>query len=61
LDRSEAAAAIVPLRSYAMLSIRLAQSSIQFGGNTRLPMVAGWDNLLTRLVYDAPREISNAR
>ena len=30
----------------AMLSIRLAQSSVMFGGNTRLPMVAGWDNLL---------------
>src|SRR5439155_13824673 len=28
------------------LSIRLAQSSVQFGGSTRLPMVAGWDNLL---------------
>jgi amino acid transporter len=41
-----AAAAIVPLAIVAMLSIRLAQSSIQFGGNTRLPMVAGWDNLL---------------
>lgn len=30
----------------AMLSIRLAQASVMFGGNTRLPMVAGWDNLL---------------
>lgn len=30
----------------ALLSIRLAQSSVQFAGNTRLPMVAGWDNLL---------------
>lgn len=41
-----AAAAIVPITIVAMLSIRLAQSSVQFGGNTRLPMVAGWDNLL---------------
>ena len=41
-----AAASIVPLAIVAMLSIRLAQSSVQFGGNTRLPMVAGWDNLL---------------
>ena len=41
-----AAAAIVPITIMAMLSIRLAQSSVQFGGNTRLPMVAGWDNLL---------------
>ena len=38
--------AIVPLTIMAMLSIRLAQASVQFGGNTRLPMVAGWDNLL---------------
>jgi len=39
-------AAIVPLAIFAMLSIRLAQASVMFGGNTRLPMVAGWDNLL---------------
>ena len=30
----------------ALLSIRIAQASVMFGGNTRLPMVAGWDNLL---------------
>jgi amino acid transporter len=30
----------------AMLCIRLAQSSVLFAGNTRLPMVAGWDRLL---------------
>ena len=30
----------------ALLSIRVAQASVMFGGNTRLPMVAGWDNLL---------------
>jgi amino acid transporter len=30
----------------AMLCIRLAQSSVMFAGNTRLPMVAGWDRLL---------------
>jgi len=40
------AAAIGVLGIFALLSIRLAQSSVQFGGNTRLPMVAGWDNLL---------------
>ncbi len=39
-------AAIVPAAIVAMLSIRLAQASVMFGGNTRLPMVAGWDNLL---------------
>jgi amino acid transporter len=30
----------------ALLCIRIAQSSVTFGGNTRLPMVAGWDRLL---------------
>src|SRR5947209_5289806 len=30
----------------ALLCIRIAQSSVMFGGNTRLPMVAGWDSLL---------------
>ncbi len=34
------------LTIFALLSIRIAQASVQFGGNTRLPMVAGWDNLL---------------
>src|SRR3954465_6386803 len=40
------AAAIVPLAILAMLCIRVAQSSVMFTGNTRLPMVAGWDQLL---------------
>jgi amino acid transporter len=39
-------AAIGTLTIFALLSIRLAQASVMFGGNTRLPMVAGWDNLL---------------
>ena len=39
-------AGIATLTIVAMLSIRLAQASVQFGANTRLPMVAGWDNLL---------------
>lgn len=39
-------AAVVPLTVLALLSIRLGQASVLFGGNTRLPMVAGWDNLL---------------
>ncbi|MFY9820074.1 MAG: APC family permease [Thermoanaerobaculia bacterium] len=30
----------------ALLCIRIAQSSVTFVGNTRLPMVAGWDRLL---------------
>jgi amino acid transporter len=29
-----------------LLCVRIAQSSVMFGGNTRLPMVAGWDRLL---------------
>ncbi len=40
------AAAVAPLVILALLSIRLAQASVMFSGNTRLPMVAGWDNLL---------------
>lgn len=37
---------IVPITILAFLWIRIAQSSVQFTGNTRLPMVAGWDHLL---------------
>ncbi|HKP87822.1 MAG TPA: APC family permease [Blastocatellia bacterium] len=37
---------IVPVTIMAFLWIRIAQSSVQFTGNTRLPMVAGWDHLL---------------
>src|SRR6185295_431008 len=40
------AAQIVPVAIIAFLGIRIAQSSVQFAGNTRLPMVAGWDRLL---------------
>jgi len=39
-------AAIGTMTIFALLSIRLAQSSVMFGGTTRLPMVAGWDSLL---------------
>ncbi|HJQ71553.1 MAG TPA: APC family permease [Blastocatellia bacterium] len=39
-------AAIAPITIAALLCIRVAQSSVMFAGNTRLPMVAGWDNLL---------------
>ena len=42
------AAGVVPATIMAFLCIRVAQSSVTFGGNTRLPMVAGWDNLLPR-------------
>jgi amino acid transporter len=40
------AAAVVPITILALLCIRVAQSSVMFTGNTRLPMVAGWDQLL---------------
>jgi glutamate:GABA antiporter len=38
--------AIAPITIIALLSIRVAQASVMFAGNTRLPMVAGWDQLL---------------
>jgi amino acid transporter len=41
-----AIAAIAPLTLSVMLAIRFAQASVNFAGSTRLPMVAGWDNLL---------------
>lgn len=37
---------LAPITIMALLCIRLAQSSVMFAGNTRLPMVAGWDGLL---------------
>ncbi|HEY4589326.1 MAG TPA: APC family permease, partial [Thermoanaerobaculia bacterium] len=37
---------IATLTIVALLGIRIAQSSVTFAGNTRLPMVAGWDHLL---------------
>jgi amino acid transporter len=40
------AANIVPLVIFGFIAIRIAQSSVTFTGNTRLPMVAGWDHLL---------------
>jgi amino acid transporter len=39
-------AAVAPLTILALLIIRITQSSVMFAGNTRLPMVAGWDRLL---------------
>ncbi len=41
-----AASAVAPVTILAMLCIRVAQASVMFAGNTRLPMVAGWDGLL---------------
>ena len=39
-------ASIAPIAILAVLFMRIAQSSVMFAGNTRLPMVAGWDGLL---------------
>jgi amino acid transporter len=39
-------ARIISVVILATLCIRLAQASVSFTGNTRLPMVAGWDRLL---------------
>jgi glutamate:GABA antiporter len=41
-----AVAAIAPAAIVVLASVRVAQSSVLFTGNTRLPMVAGWDGLL---------------
>ena len=40
------AAGIAPIAILVLLCIRVAQASVMFAGNTRLPMVAGWDGLL---------------
>jgi amino acid transporter len=40
------AAWIAPATIAILLCIRVAQASVMFAGNTRLPMVAGWDGLL---------------
>jgi amino acid transporter len=42
------AAQIVPIAIVVVMILRVAQSSIHFTGNTRLPMVAGWDRFLPR-------------
>jgi glutamate:GABA antiporter len=41
-----AAGAVAPITIVVLLCVRVAQSSVMFAGNTRLPMVAGWDGLL---------------
>ena len=37
---------VAPITILVLLCVRVAQSSVMFAGNTRLPMVAGWDGLL---------------
>jgi glutamate:GABA antiporter len=41
-----AAAIVAPMIIVVLLMVRIAQASVMFTGNTRLPMVAGWDGLL---------------
>jgi amino acid transporter len=40
------AGAVAPLTIAVLAIVRVAQASVMFTGNTRLPMVAGWDHLL---------------
>jgi amino acid transporter len=40
------AANVVPVAILMIMCMRLAQASVNFTANTRLPMVAGWDHLL---------------
>lgn len=40
------AAQIVPIAILMVMCMRLAQASVNFTANSRLPMVAGWDHLL---------------
>jgi amino acid transporter len=37
---------VVPVAIAVLAVVRIAQASVMFTGNTRLPMVAGWDGLL---------------
>jgi glutamate:GABA antiporter len=40
------AATVVPVAILMVMCMRLAQASVNFTANSRLPMVAGWDHLL---------------
>jgi glutamate:GABA antiporter len=40
------AASVAPVAILMVMCMRLAQASVNFTANTRLPMVAGWDHLL---------------
>ena len=40
------AGAVATITILVLLCVRVAQASVMFAGNTRLPMVAGWDGLL---------------
>jgi amino acid transporter len=40
------AAQVIPVAILAVMVLRVAQASVNFTGNSRLPMVAGWDRLM---------------
>ncbi len=40
------AAFVAPVAIVVLLAVRVSQASVMFTGNTRLPMVAGWDGIL---------------
>ncbi len=42
------AATVVPVAILMVMCMRLAQASVNFTANSRLPMVAGWDHLLPK-------------
>lgn len=42
------AAQIVPAAIFGVMILRVAQASVNFTGNTRLPMVTGWDRLMPK-------------
>ena len=42
------AAMVVPIALALLMTLRVAQASVNFTGLTRLPMVAGWDHLMPR-------------
>jgi glutamate:GABA antiporter len=39
---------VAPVTIVVLAAVRVAQASVMFTGNTRLPMVAGWDGLLPK-------------
>jgi amino acid transporter len=45
---SDPGASLIPLLVFAVLAIRIAQCTQSFAGNSRMPLVAGWDDLLPK-------------
>ena len=54
------AAQLVTIAILMMLGMRVAQASVTFTAITRLPMVAGWDRLLPRVVHPAAPQVPDA-